>query len=257
MAVEDRRVVVEFDTSKDADRVGSYSQALLASGYTTTTEDARRAISIVLDSLDRLPFYFIEGGRRRKRSLYYEGDPMVNVTILRDGCVFTRRGDSDQIIDLVDPISVLEDEVFSGAVEHRDRAGFLTDGIIQTIPKETFIRRMGENPDFGMFFSVSRSIRAENMRNRFADFMGRPVDQRIARSLLELIKRPTSLNGHEPTQRFLADFADCSRETCNKYLKRFSRRGIFDWRDFLHDPVNTGQVFQARLTDYYKRGMFF
>ncbi|MFC4055786.1 Crp/Fnr family transcriptional regulator [Actinomadura syzygii] len=121
------------------------------------------------------------------------------------------------------------------AIRDTDRSATViacTDGAVHRLPKERFLGFLHRNPEAWRLLATMIGDRLDWANQRRLDFAGYPVDQRLARVLVQLAER----HGHpvaggvnlgiELTQEELGKLVGAARESAVKAVKQLRGAGL-------------------------------
>ncbi len=208
--------------------IGQIAQKVLQKlGYAEDIEQARDFVGESLALFREKPFKEY----KEEESLYHEEQPIGGLLVLREGSALIYNDDpydgARAISEIVDAPSVLGLELLSGAENFTSSAEAFTRCSVQHVP----IREMGElirrEARLILLLLLVQSIRKHSVDKRMVQLATKQVPQLLAGTLLDLSDRaqlPNRIN-----QELIAELANCTRESANKHLKMWERRGIFSW----------------------------
>ncbi|TYK51346.1 Crp/Fnr family transcriptional regulator [Actinomadura decatromicini] len=121
------------------------------------------------------------------------------------------------------------------AIRDTDRSATViacTDGAVHRLPKERFLGFLHRNPEAWRLLATMIGDRLDWSNQRRLDFAGYPVDQRLARVLVQLAERhgypvADGVNlGIELTQEELGKLVGAARESAVKAVKQLRGAGL-------------------------------
>jgi len=167
---------------------------------------------------------------RSGQVIFYEGTPALAVYCIYSGLVKLYKsghGDKETMIRLLKPgdilgyRAVISDEVFAATAEA------VEDTTACTIPRETFLQMLREDPDLAHHMMARLAYELRVSEDEMMYRLHRPVGQRVARLLLILAERAGGVLIDLPVRREdLARMAGTSPETLSRTLHGFARRRI-------------------------------
>lgn len=168
---------------------------------------------------------------RAGQVIFYEGTPSLAVYCIQSGLVRLYKSggtERETLIRLLRPGEIMGYRaVISGEVFAATGAA-VEDTVVCTIPRETFLRVLRDDPDFSfdMMTRLARELRVSEDEMMYR--LHRPVAQRTARMLLLLADGAEPRDGLTlPVRREdVARMIGTTPETLSRTLHRFARRGV-------------------------------
>lgn len=188
-------------------------------------EEAELFRSLPPQQLVRLKPLLRQKPLTRGRQLYVEGKPAEALWIVRRGRVRLYKASLSGHVTTLEALG--PGEVFGAvsAIEHPSypsSAEAVTGGAVWTLPREAFLRLLGEEPALAVEILRIVSTRLREAHDRLRSFAHDPAPMRLARALLK-----AAPEGHaEITRRALAESAGTTVETAIRVLRRFEREGV-------------------------------
>lgn len=175
--------------------------------------------------LARVRGHLRERSFARHRALFFEGEPAESLWVLRRGRVrLYKASPSGRVTtleslgpgQLFGAVSALDEEVYPASAEG------VTGGTAWCLPRSTFLRLLGEDPQLGLEVLRIVSGRLHEAHERMRSLAHDAAPARLARALLDA----SSEGEAHVTRRALAEAAGTTVETAIRVLRRFEREGL-------------------------------
>lgn len=166
--------------------------------------------------------------------IYAQGDPGDRVYLIQSGKVKIGRtspSGREHLLGLFGPADMVGELSAFDPGLRTTTATTVTDVYAIALHRSALLRSIAENPETAdlLLRAVARRLRSAN--TTITDLVTTDVPGRLAKALLQLAQRfgHKEMDGvrieHDLSQEEIAQLVGCSRETVNKSLADFSRRG--------------------------------
>lgn len=176
---------------------------------------------------------------RRGEVLYLQGTADKNIYILKKGAVkitkLTPHG-KEIILDICKGGSIIGEMAYVDSSERDETAEVIEDGLICIMKKEDFERMLQMVPGLSIKLTKMMGLRRWKVENRLMDLLYSTVEQRLAKTLLNLSEDfgvPHKKGGYLIKLKLRhSDYADLiasTRETVTQTLNKLRRQGLIDF----------------------------
>jgi CRP/FNR family transcriptional regulator, cyclic AMP receptor protein len=171
----------------------------------------------------------------RAKVIFAEGEPGCCLYIILSGKVKIGRYSPDgreNLLSVLGPSDMFGELSIFDPAPHTSNATAVTEVRAVSIDRDTMHAWIAKRPDIAGRLLADMARRLRNTSNDFTDHMFTDVPGRVAKQLLRLGRRfGVQQRGrlrvdHDLTQDEIAGLAGSSRETVNKALAVFARRGL-------------------------------
>ena len=196
--------------------------------FATTIKEASDIVMASLQALNE-----VHAVQRIKGELVFnEGEPVTGLVLLRNGSVILSNTDSyngAELARLVDGFHIIGNEALSGGNAYNSSARAFGSSDIQFIPVDMLQTLIQKEPRLMPFLLVSQAIQIDEDERRIRDFALKTVQQRLAKTLIDLAQRDDAMVHDHITQALIAQLSGCARESANKQIGDFERKGYLLW----------------------------
>lgn len=174
---------------------------------------------------------------RKGDMLYLQGSSDKNIYILKKGAVkitkLTPQG-KEIILDICKGGTIFGEMAYMEPIERDESAEVIEDGLICVMKKEDFDRMLQMVPGLSIRLTKMIGLRRWKIENKILDLLYSTVEQRLARTLLNLLDDfgvPHKKGYLIKLKLKHSDYADLiasTRETVTATLNRMKRDGLID-----------------------------
>ncbi len=174
---------------------------------------------------------------RKGDMLYLQGSSDKNIYILKKGAVkitkLTPQG-KEIILDICKGGTIFGEMAYMESIERDESAEVIEDGLICVMKKEDFDRMLQMVPGLSIRLTKMIGLRRWKIENKILDLLYSTVEQRLARTLLNLLDDfglPHEKGYLIKLKLKHSDYADLiasTRETVTATLNKMKRDGLID-----------------------------
>ena len=140
----------------------------------------------------------------------------------------------DVALSLIRPGEIFGEEGLFGPRRYELAAGLLTNSTLMRVPKEAFLAKCRERPDWAMALAQLATVRQSEWASRIESLLREAAGPRLVRTLLELAEAfnrlrgtPADIGARIPlTQSTLANLVGVTRESASHKLNELERKGL-------------------------------
>ncbi|MBI5074345.1 MAG: Crp/Fnr family transcriptional regulator [Nitrospirae bacterium] len=175
---------------------------------------------------------------KKGESLYMQGSADRNIYILKTGTVkMTKLSPQGKeiILDIVNKGSIFGEMTYTEPRERNESAVAMEDSVICIISKQNFDKLLDMIPGLSIQFTKIFGKRRWKIENRLFDLLYSTVEQRLAKTLLNLLDEHSVPHDHgkrltiKLTHQDFADLIASTRETVTATLNTLRERELINY----------------------------